>query len=52
MSKYRYVKDRRLGEKAPVLRVRDEVAEMVLKDPDIVEVPGPVKSEPAKRQSK
>lgn len=48
MSEYRYVKDRRLGDKAPVLRVRAEIAEMVLKDPDIVEVSG-LKSEPAKR---
>jgi len=44
MSGYRYVKDRRLGDKAPVLRVRQEIADMILKDPDIVEVkPGPDK---------
>jgi len=48
MSEYRYVKDRRLGEKGHVLRVSAEVAEMVLKDPDIVEVERP-KSEPTKR---
>lgn len=50
MSEYRYVKDRRL-EKGHVLRVRAEVAEMMLKDPDIVEVERP-KSETAKRAAK